>query len=56
MARKIFNQSTFNIALRFPFAGVDGLGGGGCGGAKGGSGIVIIRYKLPTKGTVISFR
>ena len=37
-------------------AGTDGLGGGGCGGAKGGSGIVIIRYKLPPKGVVINFR
>jgi len=36
--------------------GTDGLGGGGCGGAKGGSGVVIIRYKLPPKGTYIFFR
>lgn len=33
-----------------PGAGVDGLGGGGCGGAKGGSGIVIISYRLPPVG------
>ncbi len=39
-----------------PMPGADGLGGGGCGGAKGGSGVVIIRYKLPPKGTIISFR
>ena len=37
-------------------AGTDGLGGGGCGGAPGGSGIVIIRYKLPTVGSVMTFR
>jgi len=30
-----------------PEAGVDGLGGGGCGGAKGGSGIVIVSYQTP---------
>jgi hypothetical protein len=39
-----------------PVAGTDGLGGGGNGGAKGGSGVVIIRYKLPPKGTIVSFR
>ncbi len=37
-------------------AGTDGLGGGGCGGASGGSGIVIIRYKLPPVGSVMTFR
>ena len=30
-----------------PGAGEDGLGGGGCGGAKGGSGIVIVSYQTP---------
>ena len=39
-----------------PMPGTDGLGGGGCGGAKGGSGVVIVRYKLPPKGIVVSFR
>lgn len=29
---------------RVPGPGTDGLGGGGCGGAKGGSGLVIVRY------------
>lgn len=33
-----------------PGAGVDGLGGGGCGGAKGGSGVVIVSYQLPPVG------
>ena len=36
--------------------GTDGLGGGGCGGQPGGSGVVIIRYKLPPKGTFIIFK
>ncbi len=35
--------------------GVDGLGGGGCGGAKGGSGVVIIRYKVSPM-FIVSFR
>ena len=35
-------------------AGVDGLGGGGCGGYPGGSGVVIVRYRLPLVGTLIS--
>ena len=34
--------------------GTDGLGGGGCGGSKGGSGVVVIRYKLPPAGMVIT--
>ena len=34
--------------------GTDGLGGGGCGGYRGGSGVVIVRYRLPPVGTVIS--
>ena len=33
-----------------PGAGVDGLGGGGCGGARGGSGVVIVSYRLPPIG------
>ena len=37
-------------------AGTDGLGGGGCGGYAGGSGVVIIRYKLPPKGTFLYLR
>jgi len=36
--------------------GTDGLGGGGCGGQKGGSGVVIIRYKLKPIGTIITVR
>ena len=36
--------------------GTDGLGGGGCGGAKGGSGVVIVRYRHPLKGTVVVFK
>lgn len=36
--------------------GTDGLGGGGCGGAKGGCGVVIVKYKHPSVGIVISFR
>ena len=37
-------------------SGTDGLGGGGCGGAKGGSGVVIVRYRYPPKGAVITFK
>ena len=36
--------------------GVDGLGGGGCGGARGGSGIVIIRYQTIPNGLAVSIR
>ena len=36
--------------------GADGLGGGGCGGAKGGSGVVIIRYRHPPVGSLLLIR
>lgn len=36
---------------RLPGPGTDGLGGGGCGGAKGGSGVVIVRYHKATYAT-----
>ena len=36
--------------------GVDGRGGGGCGGAKGGSGVVILRYTRPHKGMIMVVR
>ena len=49
-----------------PAAGKDGFGGGGGGGyaysttgfpgAKGGSGVVIIRYHLPKTGMLLIFR
>ena len=34
-------------------SGVDGLGGGGGGNAKGGSGVVIIRYRRPKRGFAV---
>ena len=37
-----------------PGAGVDGLGGGGTGGAKGGSGVVIIRYRKTSYARIFS--
>lgn len=39
-----------------PMPGVDGLGGGGCGGARGGSGVVIVRYQTIPNGLAVSFR
>lgn len=36
--------------------GTDGLGGGGSGGAKGGCGVVIVRYTRPKKGLVVILR
>ena len=37
-------------------AGTDGLGGGGAGGFRGGSGVVIIRYRFAPSCTVLSIR
>ena len=36
--------------------GVNGLGGGGCGDAVGGSGVIIVRYRLPEYGTLLLIR
>ena len=37
-------------------AGEDGLGGGGCGGKAGGSGVFIVRYRLKPVGMVFTIR
>ena len=37
-------------------AGEDGLGGGGCGGMAGGSGVFIVRYRLKPVGMVFTIR
>jgi len=40
-----------------PYPGENGLGGGGAGNAKGGSGVLIVRYSIPEKkSTVITMR